>query len=455
MAIVVPRGTTGVRSVRPPVPMLKKIPISQLTVGMFVQALGGAWTEHPFWRSKFLVKDEAMRVRLLESGVPDLWIDTERGVAPPPSAPDGEASAGASPAAVEPASASPSDPATSPGPEPAAPAVVSSGWTESHSRASIEDELNRATGVVLRSRRAVLTMFQEARMGRALDARNCLPVVEEIGDSVVRNPGAVISLARLKTHDDYSYMHSIAACALMIALSRQMGHLEHDVREAGLAGLLHDIGKAVMPNAVLNKPGKLDEAEYRQMRRHPEQGFEMLREAGSASEATMDVVLHHHERMDGKGYPHGLPGESISLLARMGAVCDVYDAVTSTRPYKAPWDPSDALSRMAGWTPAHFDPVVFQAFVKALGIYPIGSLVRLGSGRLAVVVEQNPAALTSPQVRAFFSMKSNLHIAPVIIDLAASGATDRIVARESNRTWNFQNLDELWAGRDVLRKVGH
>lgn len=434
--------------------MLKKIPVSQLTVGMFVQSLGGSWTDHPFWRSKFLVKDEAMRLRLLESGVTELWIDTGRGATVRPSTGPAEP---ASMRADVPQEAGPArcpEAADPTGPHPAQ-GIEGRTTDPPGSRVPIEEELHRATGVVMKSRRAVLSMFQQARMGRAIDAGDCLPVVEAIGDSVVRNPGAVISLARLKTHDDYSYMHSIAACALMIALARQMGHDEAAVREAGLAGLLHDVGKAVMPSAVLNKPGKLDEAEFRQMRRHPEQGYEMLRKAGTASEAAMDVVLHHHERMDGKGYPHGLAGEAISLMARMGAVCDVYDAVTSSRPYKGPWDPSEALSRMAGWSPAHFDPVVFQSFVRALGIYPIGSLVRLESGRLAVVVEQNPTALTSPLVRAFFSTRSNLHIAPALIDLAATGATDRIVSRESNKSWSFQNLDELWAGRDVLRKVGH
>jgi hypothetical protein len=181
----------------------------------------------------------------------------------------------------------------------------------------------------------------------------------------------------------------------------------------------------------------------------------MLREMGTAGDAAMDVVLHHHERMDGKGYPHGLAGDQITVMARMGAVCDVYDAVTSNRPYKAAWDPSEALARMASWTPAHFDAAVFQNFVKALGIYPIGSLVRLQSGRLAVVVEQNPAALMLPIVRVFFSTKTNLRVSPALVDLSAPGCADRIASRESNKSWNFDHLDDLWAGREVLRKVGH
>jgi putative nucleotidyltransferase with HDIG domain len=122
----------------------------------------------------------------------------------------------------------------------------------------------------------------------------------------MRNPGALVSLARLKTRDDYSYMHSVAVCALMVALSRQMGHDERACREAGLAGLLHDLGKARMPEDVLTKPGKLTADEWAVIRTHPIRGHELLQEARGASEPVMDVCLHHHERMDGQGYPHQL-----------------------------------------------------------------------------------------------------------------------------------------------------
>ena len=121
-------------------------------------------------------------------------------------------------------------------------------------------------------------------------------------------------------------------------------------------------------------------------------------------EAALEVCLHHHEKMDGSGYPHKQAGEQISLLSRMGAVCDVYDAITSNRPYKAGWDPAHSIAQMAGWK-GHFDTVVFQAFVKSLGIYPVGSLVKLKSGKLAVVTEQNPKNLVSPIVKVLETMR--------------------------------------------------
>jgi hypothetical protein len=160
----------------------------------------------------------------------------------------------------------------------------------------------------------------------------------------------------------------------------------------------------------------------------------------------LDVCLHHHEKTDGSGYPKGLSDSEISLFAKMGAVCDVYDAITSNRPYKAGWDPAESLRRMAEWAKGHFDTQVFQAFVKSLGIYPIGSLVRLSSGRLGVVVEQTGKSLTTPSVKVFFSTKSNLRIVPEIIDLSRAGVTEKIVGREDPEKWRFSDLNELWSG---------
>jgi HD-GYP domain-containing protein (c-di-GMP phosphodiesterase class II) len=246
-------------------------------------------------------------------------------------------------------------------------------------------------------------------------------------------------------------MHSVAVCALMVALARELGMDAPACREAGLAGLLHDVGKALMPLDVLNKPGKLSEAEFVVMRSHPLRGHELLVEGGSAGAAALDVCLHHHERVDGSGYPHGLKGDAIARAARMGAICDVYDAISSTRPYKAAWDPADSLSRMASWD-GHFDPPLFAAFVRSLGIYPTGSLVRLRSGRLAVVVKQDSKNLTAPTVKVFFSTKSNMPTAVTQIDLARPDASDAILAREPRGQWNFPQLETLWAGEAATRR---
>jgi putative nucleotidyltransferase with HDIG domain len=415
--------------------MLKKIPVDQARVGMFLHRLDGAWMDHPFWKTRFTISDPDDLARLCASAVKFCWIDNALGLDV------GTAETIDLPRPRVPAPCS----------EPSRPSAAAAAPPAPASR-SMSDELHQAAAVVNRGRRAVMTLFGEARMGQALDAEKCLPMVGEIADSVMRNPGALVSLARLKTQDDYSYMHSVAVCALMVSLARQIGMDDAACRDAGLAGLLHDLGKAAMPIAVLNKPGRLTEAEFDIMKTHPVRGHEMLLEARGAGPSVLEVCLHHHERPDGHGYPDGLAGDEVSLLARMGAVCDVYDAITSNRPYKSGWDPAESIAQMASWK-GQFDDNLFQAFVRSLGIYPVGSLVRLASGRLAVVVEQNPGTLVMPIVKAFFSTKSNMPIAPVQLDLSRRGGSERIVGREAPDKWGFAKMDELWVDGEVLRRL--
>jgi putative nucleotidyltransferase with HDIG domain len=427
--------------------MLKKIPVAQLRLGMHLHKLEGSWLDHPFWKTRFVLQDPDQIARVRTSGVTEAWIDTGLGL--DVAAADERAAAGQAAAAASPPVAStPPVLAAAPAGE---PARGGTGPAAAGDR-PLDAELREAAAICERGRLAVQSMFGEARLGRAIDADGCRTLVEDISASVRRNPGAIVSLARLKTRDDYTYMHSVAVCAMMVALARQLGHDEESCRVAGLAGLMHDVGKALMPLEVLNKPGKLSEAEWRVMRSHPQRGFELLADARSAPETVLDVALHHHERVDGKGYPHGLEGGRIELLARMGAVCDVYDAITSDRPYKAGWDPAEAIARMASWD-GHLDPAIFAAFVQSLGIYPTGSVVRLQSGKLAVVVDQNPGKLVAPVVSAFYSTKSQMRIVPVRIDLARKDCSDRIVGREPEASEQFPHLAELWVDPQLVQRA--
>ena len=400
--------------------MLKKIPVQKLTLGMHLQAFCGAWLDHPFWRTKFVLTDPNDLELILGSSIKEVWIDVSKGLDADPGESDGAG-----------------DPVSTEAVPPAPPALERTGFA---------DEVVRAAKICARGKEAVVSMFQEARMGKAIDAEAAAPLVEEISNSVMRNPGALISLARLKTADDYTFMHSLAVCALMIALARQLGLDEAQVRDAGMAGLLHDLGKAMIPLEVLNKPGKLTDEEFDLVKTHPAEGYKLLLEGSGVSEVTKDVCLHHHEKIDGSGYPRGLNGDTMSLFAKMGAVCDVYDAVTSNRPYKAGWDPAESIKRMAEWK-GHFDPLVFQAFVKSLGIYPIGSLVKLASGKLGVVIEQGEQSLLKPKVKVFFSTKSQAYIKPEVIDLARSA--EKIAGREDAATWGIKDVDRYWAGDKV------
>ncbi|VXD03319.1 conserved hypothetical protein [Pseudomonas sp. 9AZ] len=405
--------------------MLKCIAVTDVRVGMYIHEFCGAWMDHPFWKSKFLLNSEKDLQRIKASSIGELWIDVSKGL-------DVE---------VGTVSVSPEEVAAE-----AEASLLAAVQSPPVSLAvSMEDELQRAAKLCERSKAAVVSMFSDARMGQALQFEQAGELVEEISDSIMRHPNALISLARLKNADEYTYMHSVAVCALMIALARNLSLNESQVREAGLAGLLHDIGKMAIPNEVLNKPGKLTDNEFATVRDHPEAGSRMLLESKQVSALVLDVCLHHHEKMDGTGYPHRLAGEQISLYARMGAVCDVYDAITSDRPYKRGWDPAESIRKMAEWK-GHFDPVVFQAFVKTVGIYPVGSLVRLESGRIGVVLEQQAKSLLAPRVKVFFSARSKTPIPQETLDLSKLVGRDKIVGRESAEEWGFRNVEELWSG---------
>ena len=408
-------------------------------MGMYIHELKGPWMDHPFWSTKFVLKDPEDLKKLLASPIKELVIDTLWGL-------DVESSQEASVQSVEMtdkemAMLELDGPATDRqqlNRAPVAPPIPK----PQKVKTTLEAEREQAAKIIASSRTAVASMFKDLRMGKVIEKDAVMPIVEEISASVARNVHALISLVRLKTTDDYTYMHSVAVCALMTALARELKLSEDEVKQAGLAGLMHDMGKAAIPMEILNKPGALTDHEFDVVRGHPKLGYDMLLKADISDPVTLDVCLHHHEKMDGSGYPEKLAADQISLFAKMGAICDVYDAVTSTRAYKPAWEPGMALKRMASWA-GHFDTAVFKAFVKSLGIYPIGTVVILKSGRLAVVVKQNQNSLLKPVVKAFFSTKSKIHIPVIELDLSKN--MDEIVGNDSAATWGVGNIDHLWA----------
>lgn len=436
--------------------MLKRISTDQLELGMHIKEFCGSWMDHPFWRTGFVLREPKDLEAIRASKIREIVIDVSKGSdVGPVSARPGQPTAGVAAAAADPAKQVAVKPAASAGKNRKAATAIEAPAESSSVAAAyssvepvpLREEVERAARICAKSKEAVESMFHEARLGRAVDTEAARVLVDEISNSVARNAGALISLARLKTADDYTYMHSVAVCALMVALARQLNLDEAQTRSAGLAGLLHDLGKARMPLEVLNKPGKLTTEEFAIMKKHPGEGHQMLLASGQTDAIALDVCLHHHEKMNGSGYPDGLAGEQISLLARMGAVCDVYDAITSNRPYKAGWDPAESLHKMAEWCDGHFDRAIFQAFVKSLGVYPVGSLVRLSSGFLGVVVEQTNRSLLLPQVKVFFSVKPEIRVPPRLLDLSLPGCKDKIVAREDPAKWKFADLNTLWAGQ--------
>ncbi len=395
--------------------MIKLIPTQELQLGMYVHKLEVFWLKHPLIRNRMLLTDPRQLSAIADCGIKQVWIDLAKGVRPK-----------------------------------AIAELAASGQAKPHATASTPQpanflsEVEQARRICEQGTAQVKHMFGEARLSKTVDVNSTLPLVEEITASVSRHPTALISVARLKNHDDYTYLHSVAVCALMIGLARRLQMDELQVRLAGLGGLLHDLGKAKVALEILNKPGKLSDEEFAEMKMHPVTGADMLHDAEAAAEI-IDIALHHHEKVDGSGYPDGLKGNEISTFARMAAVCDVYDAVTSNRPYRDGWNPADAMHRMANWN-GHFDKAIFYSFVKSVGIYPVGSLVRLSSGRVAMVVEASEGSLLCPKVNVFWSLHTGLPLPVETLDLADGFSCDSIVSPEDIAQWKQVNFSKVWLG---------
>lgn len=382
---------------------LKKIHVKQLSPGMYFSGFDGAWITSPFWRASFLIRTVGEVHLAQQAGQEYCWIDTEKGCQP----------------ASEPTLQVP----CAPTPSSAAPPE----------EANVDPDLADALQLYEKARQSTQEVFNQARLGKSLDVQKCKELVEQIAVSVAHHGDALLGIIRLKRADEYTYLHSIAVCTMMVALARTLGLDDTACRQAGLAGYLHDIGKAFIPLELLNKPDRLTDQEYKTIQRHPALGHAYLSGLVGIPDDVLDVCLHHHEKIDGSGYPDRRQGPQISLYARMAAVCDVYDAVTSHRPYKSAWDPAESLSRMASWQ-GHFDRTIFLAFVKTLGIYPLGSIVTLQSGRTGLVIRQNRRDLTRPVVKAFSTTSTMEVLEHEIIDLSAAGQTDTIVER-SGQDW--------------------
>lgn len=396
--------------------MLKKIPVGRLRPGMFIHEMCGDWMSHPFWRAQFVLKADGDLRRILDAGLQHVYIDTDRGLD------DVEAVAAEEvKAAVE---------------EEIIAAL--SAPDDQTLRVSVREEMARARKVHDQAHKVVRSMMNDVRLGKAVSLEDAEPVVEAITGSVLRNSGALMGLIGIKNKDDYTFLHSVSVCTLMIAFGRSLGLAGDELRQGGIGGLLHDIGKMKVPDEVLNKPGRLTDAEFDLIKQHPGDGHAVLLETAGIGPIPLDITRHHHERLDGTGYPDKLAGDAISTMARMAAIVDVYDAITADRCYHKGMPAAEALRKMWEWSSDHFDQKLLQAFMRCVGIYPVGSLVKLESGRLGVVIEQNDSSLLTPRLRVFFSTKSNGYIKPEVVDLGrklGSGGGDRIVSAEVPGKW--------------------
>jgi HD-GYP domain-containing protein (c-di-GMP phosphodiesterase class II) len=396
--------------------MLKRIDSSQLRLGMFIHDLDCGWMEHPFVRSRFVVTsdDEIRKVR--SAGIRGVTIDCARGL-DVSDAPTLEEAAAATEAEVAAIAARPVAPV----------------------RASLAEEFSRAVTIQRQAAGLVKTVMQDARLGKAVELDRVAPVVEAITASILRNAGALLGLSVIKAKDDYTFLHSVSVCTLLVAFCRSRKMDADTIYQAGIGGLLHDTGKALVPDHILNKPGRLSDEEFALVQRHPKDGYDILSRTEGIGAIPLDITLHHHERRDGSGYPDRQSESQISELAQMAAIVDVYDAITADRCYHKGMPAAEALRKMYEWSKFHFNPALTQEFMRCVGIYPVGTLVLLESGRLGVVVEPHESSLLTPKVNVFYSTKSQAYIKPETVDLARGlgfGGADKILRHESPDKWN-------------------
>lgn len=285
-------------------------------------------------------------------------------------------------------------------------------------RATFEEEIVRAREIEQFSRETMFNVIKDAQSGKKIDLPRAKRAVETMVDSVVRNPDALVCLSQLKELSEYTALHSIRTCIIGLAFGRHLVFSRDDLKSLGLGLLLHDIGMVSVPESILNKPGALDVREFELLQRHIPYGIEILKKSGDLPTGAEHVVIQHHERVDGSGYPGHRRDDSISTFGAIAGIVDVYDAITSNRAYKAPISAEDALKRMYEWRGRDFNGALIEEFIRCMGIFPIGSLVELNTGVVSVVITINRARRLKPKVVTVLNANKQLYRQRAIIDLA-------------------------------------
>src|SRR5574343_270142 len=401
--------------------MIRKLTIDQLLPGMYVVDLHKSWLDHSLWIKRFAVRDEAHIWKLKEEGITEVSIDTARGIDLPPS-----------PIArineVERRIKSLADIKA-----------------ETPRQVSLGEERRRATRLLGEASGTVSQLMLAARAGQHVDAAHLEPIIGKMMESVIRNPDALVPLARLKRQEAYASEHAVATAALIIAFGRHQAMPEPEIEKLALGTMVKDIGQAALDSRLITKPGMLSKAEYSIVQSHVEEGLAVLEATSRLTETSVAVVLEHHERYNGCGYPYRMAGDEISLAGRMAAIVDTYDAMTSDRPYRAALSPSHALRQLfdsAGGQAQEYDPELVSAFVKTVGIFPVGTLVQLESGHLAVVEQLHPENMLTPVVRIIYHAGRKQYVTPVEIDLSRKLGNHygNIVRAESFERWGLSPL---------------
>ena len=280
-------------------------------------------------------------------------------------------------------------------------------------------------------------LYQEARelqgkfirhlkAGEPIDITPLAAVAEEMVDTMFTHGDAMLCLARIRAKDAYLMEHSMNVAILLANFGRYLGLDRSVLKELTLGGLLHDVGKIMTPDEVLNKPGKLTDEEFGVMRQHVVHSYDILSNTAGITPTMLEVAANHHERLDGTGYPQRLKGDQLSLYTRMSGIVDVYDAVTADRVYKQGMQPTQAFRVLLKGINQHFDAELVTKFIKCMGVYPVGTLVQLSNQRLAVVMQRNEQQPLKPVVKVIYHTTQRHYLEVQWLDLARNGGQESI-----------------------------
>ena len=370
--------------------MQKQIDAKDLEIGMYVSQVDRPWLETPFLFQGFLIANEK-HIEEVQRICEYVYIDVIKGR---------DTQLIISPNRVF---------TSPPVPKPSRTYINTT---------ALEDEIAVAEALHKKTRECIDEVFENIKNGEQLDIPKIKKAVSGFVDSIVRNPNAQMCLAQLKDKDEYTAQHSINVCVLTITFGRHLGMAENSLNLLGLGALLHDIGKIKTPLDILNKEGKLSAEEFEVMKKHPEHGRDILEKTEGVPHSVIDIALSHHERLSGKGYPHGHLSHQISPWSKIVAIVDVYDAITSDRCYHAGMSPTRALTKMYEWRIRDFDPELLEQFIQCIGIYPIGTIVELNSGEVGIVISVNTEMRLRPKILLILDEKKNPYYPARIADLS-------------------------------------
>jgi HD-GYP domain-containing protein (c-di-GMP phosphodiesterase class II) len=374
--------------------MIRKVKVEQLVPGIFIHDFDASWIKHPFVFGRKKVRDWQTIHGIKESGIHHVFIDTTKGldIVEKPSIQDLQAAFQSQMKIMQELPAKPK-------------------------KVSLREELKHAEHIKDDARIIISKMMRDIQKGKTIEVSRVSDVVEQMVDSIFRNQDALLNLLRIRQKDEYTFMHSINAGVIMINFCKALDMTKDAIREFGIGAMLHDIGKARIPMEIIAKPGKLDEKEYRLIKKHVQYSKGILENTSNIPVSALEIASQHHERMDGSGYPQGISGDQISMAGRMAAIVDVYDAMTAQRSYSNGIEPHFAIKTLFELSKSKFDEDLIHQFIRAMGIYPVGSIVSLQSGLVGMVVESGCENALQPVVRVFYDSRKKVMLSPRDLDI--------------------------------------